>query len=117
MPSYLIVIKMKKGTAKDIIKEAHKLDMEVYIDPWGLGKVFGGEAYSNFIAKNIDVMEEWVQNFFVNKGLEEEVKKAYKIVKDNNIDRLMTWAYRGSCCMSTLACEDSEQVWKGFSKI
>lgn len=333
MSSYLIVIKMKKGTAyfgnkylyhakkdllemkkancnvllitysendmdfykntvKDIIKEAHELDMEVYVDPWGLGKVFGGEAYSNFIAKNIDAMEEienrekrpiaclnngkfksfmkewiksakeiggdyiffdephfyiagwfnekdhwgcrcnvcqnlfkkeygyimpevlnsdiedfkinsiynfledmcgfsqslemknnvcflpaknkkerdlmericsmdsisiigtdpywiwknitfdieeyvgeytklikelslkynkeseiWVQNFFVKKSQEKDLKKAYRIVKDNNIDRLMTWAYRGSCCMSTLACEDSEQVWKDFSEI
>jgi len=40
-----------KQTVFDIISLAKDFGFEVYTDPWGVGKVFGGEAYSWFVAK------------------------------------------------------------------
>ena len=39
-------------TMKDIVKLTKNLGMEVWIDPWGVGGVFGGEAFSNFLIEN-----------------------------------------------------------------
>ncbi len=39
---------------KDIVKASKGLGLEVYIDPWGVGGIFGGEALSRFIAENLD---------------------------------------------------------------
>ena len=39
-------------TMKDIVKLTKDLGMEVWIDPWGVGGVFGGEAFSNFLIEN-----------------------------------------------------------------
>ncbi|RKX53392.1 MAG: hypothetical protein DRP25_00415, partial [Thermotoga sp.] len=39
-------------TMKDIVKLTRDLGMEVWIDPWGVGGVFGGEAFSNFLIEN-----------------------------------------------------------------
>ncbi len=41
-------------TMKDIVQASHDLGLEVYIDPWGVGGIFGGEALSRFIAENLD---------------------------------------------------------------
>jgi hypothetical protein len=41
-------------TMKDIVKASHDLGLEVYVDPWGVGGIFGGEALSRFIAENLD---------------------------------------------------------------
>jgi len=40
-----------RQTMTDIISIAKDTGFEIYLDPWGLGKVFGGEAYSWFVAK------------------------------------------------------------------
>ena len=39
-------------TMKDIVKLTKDLGMEVWIDPWGVGGIFGGEAFSNFLIEN-----------------------------------------------------------------
>lgn len=39
---------------KDIVQASKDLGLEVYIDPWGVGGIFGGEALSRFIAENLD---------------------------------------------------------------
>ncbi|GAB4330406.1 MAG: hypothetical protein Kow0099_00970 [Candidatus Abyssubacteria bacterium] len=41
-------------TMKDIVQISKDLGLEVYMDPWGVGAVFGGEALSRFIAENLD---------------------------------------------------------------
>lgn len=41
-------------TMKDIVHASHDLGLEVYVDPWGVGGIFGGEALSRFIAENLD---------------------------------------------------------------
>lgn len=38
------------GTFKDFVKASHDVGLEVYLDPWAVGRVFGGESYSEFIA-------------------------------------------------------------------
>ena len=37
------------GTMKDFVKASHDAGLEVSIDPWAVGRVFGGESYSEFI--------------------------------------------------------------------
>jgi len=36
-------------TMKEIVNLTKEREMEVYLDPWGVGRVFGGEAYSKFV--------------------------------------------------------------------
>jgi hypothetical protein len=38
---------------KEIVKASHDLGLEVYVDPWAVGGVFGGEALSRFVAENL----------------------------------------------------------------
>ncbi len=44
-------------TMKDIGRITREAGLEFYADPWGVGKVFGGEAFSNFIACNLDCLQ------------------------------------------------------------
>jgi len=44
--------KYYKKTMKEIVKISKDLDFEVWLDPWGYGGVFGGEAFSGFIQEN-----------------------------------------------------------------
>ncbi|MHC4268923.1 MAG: hypothetical protein ACYSTS_10680 [Planctomycetota bacterium] len=36
-------------TMIDIVKVSRNIGMEVYLDPWGIGRVFGGESFSTFV--------------------------------------------------------------------
>ena len=38
---------------EEIVENTHALGMEVWLDPWGVGQTFGGETYSNLIAKEL----------------------------------------------------------------
>ncbi|MCX5715959.1 MAG: hypothetical protein NTV07_03690 [Candidatus Omnitrophica bacterium] len=46
-----------KGTMKEIVEISHGAGLEVWIDPWAVGGVFGGETYSKFIAQHLDVRQ------------------------------------------------------------
>ena len=37
-----------------IVNAAHKLGLKVLLDPWGIGKYFGGEQVSLFLQNNIE---------------------------------------------------------------
>jgi hypothetical protein len=39
-------------TMAEFVELAKGVGLEVYLDPWGVGRVFGGEAYSSFALKN-----------------------------------------------------------------
>ena len=41
------------GTMKEIFKITHDEGLDVWVNPWGVGNVFGGEPFSNFASKNI----------------------------------------------------------------
>ncbi len=41
-------------TMVEIVQLSHKMGLEVYIDPWGVLGIFGGEAFSRFVARNRD---------------------------------------------------------------
>lgn len=41
-----------RETMKEIIDISVDLGLSVYVNPWGVGRVFGGEAYSELVAKN-----------------------------------------------------------------
>ena len=38
---------------KEIVKASHDLGLEVYVDPWAVGGIFGGEALSRFVAERL----------------------------------------------------------------
>jgi hypothetical protein len=42
---------------KTMVSETHKAGLEAYLDPWGVGGVFGGEAYSDFLPHNLDAWQ------------------------------------------------------------
>ncbi|MBN1901721.1 hypothetical protein JW926_10400 [Candidatus Sumerlaeota bacterium] len=44
-------------TMKEIVKISRDQGLETQIDPWGVGKVFGGEAFSEYIASHPEVCE------------------------------------------------------------
>ncbi len=37
------------GTMVDIVKASRDVGLEVFLDPWGVGRVFGGESFSAFV--------------------------------------------------------------------
>lgn len=45
------------GTMKEIVALSHKAGLEVWVDPWAVGGVFGGESYSKFVAENLNARE------------------------------------------------------------
>lgn len=44
-------------TMSELVQITHEEGMEAHIDPWGVGKVFGGESFSNFVMQNVDAMQ------------------------------------------------------------
>src|SRR4051794_3469013 len=44
-------------TIRQMVDITHEAGMEAHIDPWGVGRVFGGEAFSNFASQNVDAMQ------------------------------------------------------------
>ena len=36
-------------TARDFVKASHDKGLKVYLDPWGVGRAFGGESYTEFL--------------------------------------------------------------------
>ena len=45
------------GTMEKIVQASKREGLQVWLDPWGVGQTWGGESYSNFIAKNVDTMQ------------------------------------------------------------
>lgn len=43
-----------RKTMKDLIEMSKDMGFEVWIDPWGWGGIFGGEAYSGFLQMNME---------------------------------------------------------------
>ncbi len=40
-------------TMKEIFEITHDAGLDVWVNPWGVGNIFGGEPFSNFASKNI----------------------------------------------------------------
>lgn len=45
-------LRFMRQTIKDIVAITHDAGHEVYLDPWGAGRIFGGEAFSAFVEEN-----------------------------------------------------------------
>jgi hypothetical protein len=41
-----------QGTMAELVEHSKGAGLEVYLDPWGVGRVFGGEAFSDYALKN-----------------------------------------------------------------
>ncbi|PIU41703.1 MAG: hypothetical protein COS99_03855 [Candidatus Omnitrophica bacterium CG07_land_8_20_14_0_80_42_15] len=46
-----------KGTIQKLVEISKIAGLEVWLDPWGVGGVFGGESYSQFVSKNLDARQ------------------------------------------------------------
>ena len=46
-----------QGAMAQIIEASHQLGLKVWLDPWGVGQAFGGETYSNLIAKDLTLRQ------------------------------------------------------------
>lgn len=44
-------------TMKEIVDGSADMGLNVYVNPWGVGRVFGGEAYSELSARNHDLCQ------------------------------------------------------------
>ena len=42
-----------RETMRRIVAASHELDLRVYFDPWGVAGIFGGEAFSRFVAREV----------------------------------------------------------------
>jgi hypothetical protein len=42
---------------RQIFRMTHELGMDVHVDPWGVAGVFGGEAFSKFVAMEMDTCQ------------------------------------------------------------
>ena len=45
------------GTMKEIVDASAEMGLDVYVNPWGVGRVFGGEAFSELSARNHDLCQ------------------------------------------------------------
>ena len=52
-------LRFYKDTVGEMIRLTHQAGLKVYLDPWGVGGVFGGEAFSQFL---LDNREAWQVN-------------------------------------------------------
>ena len=50
-------LRFYRETMKEIVKATHESGLEVWIDPWGVGGVFGGEAFSDAALRH----RHWLQ--------------------------------------------------------
>lgn len=46
-----------QGAMGQIVDSSHRLGLEVWLDPWGVGQAFGGETYSSLIARNLSLRQ------------------------------------------------------------
>jgi hypothetical protein len=78
------------------------------------------EKYTKMIKDLCDkynkTSEIWIQNFRIPADKENEVKIALDIFKKYNIDKVLSWGYRGSYGMSSLRCENPENIWRMFKE-
>ena len=44
-------------TMRGIVRMTHELGMEAHMDPWGVAGIFGGEAFSKFVAWEMDACQ------------------------------------------------------------
>lgn len=46
------------GSMKEIIDGSVDLGLKVYVNPWGIGRVFGGEAFSELVGRNFSLAQQ-----------------------------------------------------------
>lgn len=81
-------------TMVDIVKVSREVGLEVFLDPWGVGRVFGGESFSTIVK----LFPESRQRLSFAEG-EIKVNKAClnaKIFKDKMLHWLELAAYTGA---------------------
>ncbi len=50
-------VEFYQGAVAEIAELTRKAGLKVWLDPWGVGQIFGGETYSNLIATNLSVRQ------------------------------------------------------------
>ena len=65
-------LRFHRRVMQEIIQQSHRLGLEVWLDPWGVAGIFGGEAFSDFLVRHPEVkrqstrglrrlMDRWIQ--------------------------------------------------------
>ena len=75
----------------DIVKMSKELGLEVFLDPWGIGRVFGGESFSTFV----QLFPESRQRLSFAEG-EIKVNKACLNAKSFR-DKMLQWIELAAC--------------------
>lgn len=82
-------------TMDQIISLSNKFGLKVYVNPWGVGRVFGGEAYSELAARNPDWAqyncrdEKLVASCPNSKGFREYMYKWIDAVCQTDVETIM----------------------------
>ena len=50
-------LRFYRGAVREMVEQTHQAGLKVYLDPWGVGGVFGGEAFSAFLLENLDAWQ------------------------------------------------------------
>ena len=50
-------LRFYQGAVGEMVEQTHRAGLGVYLDPWGVGGVFGGEALSGFLLENRDAWQ------------------------------------------------------------
>jgi hypothetical protein len=46
-----------RETMREFVQATRDAGLKTWVDPWGVGRVFGGEAFSNFTSTNPDAVQ------------------------------------------------------------
>ncbi|HQB65009.1 MAG TPA: hypothetical protein PK616_03885, partial [Fibrobacteraceae bacterium] len=49
-----------RDSMQEIIDGSDELGLKVYVNPWGVGRVFGGEAFSELVGRNFSLAQKTV---------------------------------------------------------
>jgi len=83
-----------QDTMDEIISLSNKFGLKVYINPWGVGRVFGGEAYSELAARNPDwaqynsLDERLVASCINHQGFRDYMYRWIDAVCDTEVDTI-----------------------------
>ena len=136
-------LRFYRKTARDIVEVTKETGLRVWIDPWGVGGVFGGEAFSDAALQHQDwlqvaadgnklpaccpsnpgfqgFMREWT-DAALETGADAVLWDEPHFCSDENqgvscFDVIAIWGFDACESMSFLSCERLRIAWAAFLK-
>ena len=50
-------VQFYRGAMEELVQDTRRAGLEAHVDPWGVGRLFAGEAFSDFLAKHPDAWQ------------------------------------------------------------